>query len=315
MPLFLLSLFFSQAAAGRVPGDALPSFFWSGRPYFQDNAHALETVPSAALSGIVSQLLGMPSASAELSQYVRATELQRGLPRVVVALLHRGLPALQSMAPDSVLASAIRSSASSLAVPHTYGADATDQPPLRAQVEGLAGTRASLVQLRDAEWLRTVVPAAAAPPRLLLVEAQGAELEAATIRRAFECIHNETAGNYVIMAAPLEAGGTASRAAARRLLGFPLPDDPFPMPATGDSNDGWACPYWEVYDPDFKACFRYIYITPNVLAAAAVVLFLLFVTGIALNCLAEVRTPPYLDMQVDEKTAKERARLIRGREF
>ena len=308
MCLFALAL----ASASQGVGETLPSFFWSGRPYFRDNAHALESVPSAALSGVVSQILGAKSgASTELGQYVRAPELQRELPRVFVALLHGGLPALQSVEPDSVLASSIRSSTSSLAVPHAYSAGA-GKPSLREHIEGLGGASVSLAQLQDTRWLRSTVSGTAAQPRLLVVEAHGAEGDEAPLRRAFESIHNETAGNYVVMVAPLESVAAASRPAARRLLGFPLPDEPFPMPKTTGT---WACPYWETYDPNYRACFRYIYITPSVLAGVAVGVLLLFVTGVALNCLADVRTPPYLDMQVDEKVAKERARLIRGREF
>ena len=86
------------------------------------------------------------------------------------------------------------------------------------------------------------------------------------------------------------------------------------MPDFGSTNST-PCASYEVYDQAANACFRYVFMTPTILSGVVIGLFLLFVTWIGLSCLMAVETPPYLDQQVDEKVAKERARLLRGREF
>lgn len=332
-------------------GASVPAFFWSGRRVFVGGkANALEAATPRSLVNVIERMAGSPSAAAaspgaELHHYVDHAALSGnddvvgGLPRLVVVLRHAHSAAqLRSTGVLGGIEAAVRGARSALVVPHSYPASGaaalreelrTALPPLQyASAADLTGGGED--EEEGSEWwlqtklkLRDAADAAGqSPPIVTFVDA--AAMDAAQLQLVSERVANATSGSFVALyapdAQPIDAAAVAatpaSRAGERRLLGFPLPYDPFPLPnSAGGGGGAWSCPLGENYDTVSGACFRYISITPNVLFGIAVTIFLIAVTWIGLGCLVQVRTPGYLDQQVDEKVAKERARLLRGKEF
>ena len=108
---------------------------------------------------------------------------------------------------------------------------------------------------------------------------------------ASAALEQKTNGRYVIVftaEASCEQGFIveAVQAARRRLVG-PV------NPQGGIDVDSWVnCDYdWQWYDAEQQRCFRYVYMTPNILWGIIVGLITLIIGSIGLCCINDVQTP------------------------